>query len=90
MDKQFCHLKQRQKEQISEWLYQEYRRLWLETGHEPHKRNDWKIAMAVMEHITAAEIWIPEHEISTYFSRRKNHLRKRMEKEFPPKQTDEE
>lgn len=29
-DKQFLHLKQKQKEQINEWLYQEYHRLWIE------------------------------------------------------------
>ena len=31
-DKQFRHLKQRQKETISTWLYEEYRRVWAEKG----------------------------------------------------------
>ena len=59
-DKQFRHLKQRQKETISTWLYEEYRRLWIEKGQEPHKHNNWKIVAAVMERIEAAGIWLPE------------------------------
>lgn len=89
-DKQFCHLKQSQKEKISDWLYQEYRRLWIEKGHEPHKRDNWKIVTAVMEHITAAEIWIPEYEVRDYFYRKKSHLRKRIEKELQPEEAIEE
>ena len=53
-DKQFRHLKQRQKETISTWLYEEYRRLWIEKGQEPHKRNNREIVAAVMERIEAA------------------------------------
>lgn len=85
-DKQFKHLKQRQKEQISAWLYEEYRRLWVEKGYEPHKRNNWKIVAAVMEQIEAAGIWLPEYEVRDYFYRRKNHYRKRIEKELQPVQ----
>lgn len=90
-DKQFRHLKQRQKETISLWLYEEYRRLWLEKGHEPYKRNNRKIVAVVMERIEAAGIWIPEQEVSSYFSRRKSHYRNRIEKELQgKKQTDRE
>lgn len=85
-DKQFQHLKQRQKEQISGWLYEEYRRLWLEAGHEPHKRNDWKIIAAVMEQIRNAGIWIPEQGVRAYFHRRKSHYGKRIERELQPEQ----
>lgn len=75
------------KQNISLWLYEEYRRLWIATGHEPHKRNNWKIVAAVMEHIEAAGIWIPEQEVAKYFYRRKAHYRNRIEKEL---QTTEE
>ena len=84
-DKQFRHLKQQQKEAISLWLYEEYRRFWLEKGHEPHKRNNWKVVAAVMERIEAAGIWIPEQEVSSYFTRRKSHYRNRSEKELQEK-----
>lgn len=84
-DKQFRHLKQRQKEAISTWLYEEYRRLWIEKGQEPHKRNNREIVAAVMERIEAAGIWLPEQEVTKYFYRRKTHYRNRIEKELQPK-----
>lgn len=71
IDKQFRHLKQRQKETISTWLYEEYRRLWIEKGQEPHKRNNREIVAAVMEQIEAAGIWLPEQEVTKYFYRGK-------------------
>ena len=85
IDKQFRHLKQRQKETISTWLYEEYRRLWIEKGQEPHKRNNREIVAAVMEQIEAAGIWLPEQEVTKYFYRRKTHYRNRIEKELQPK-----
>ena len=72
-DKQFRHLKQRQRETISQWLYEGYRRCWLKAGHEPLPRDTGKIVAAVMEKIEAAGIWIPEQEVRQYFSRKKSH-----------------
>ena len=90
-DKQFRHLKQRQKEAVSLWLYEEYRRLWLEKGHEPHKRNNWKIVAAVMERIEVAGIWLLEQEVTKDFHRRKAHYRGRIEKELQTtEQTDKQ
>ena len=48
-DKQFRHLKQRQRETISQWLYEGYRCCWLKAGHEPLPRDTGKIVAAVME-----------------------------------------
>ena len=81
-DKQFRHLKQRQQETISQWLYEEYRRYWLEAGHEPLPRDTGRIVDAVMEKIEAAGIWIPEQEIHQYFSRKKSHFKNRIEREL--------
>ena len=85
-DKQFRHLKQRQRETISQWLYEEYRRCWLKAGHKPLPRDTGKIVAAVMKKIEAAGIWIPEYEIRQYFSRKKSHFKKRIERELdsPP------
>ena len=68
MDKQFRHLKQRQQETISYWLYGEYRHQWLEIGQEPLPRDTGRIVDAVMEKIKAAGIWIPEQDVRPYFS----------------------
>lgn len=48
-DKQFRHLKQSQKEKINEWLYQEYRTLWLEQNRQPSSMRNGEILVAVME-----------------------------------------
>lgn len=81
-DKQFRHLKQRQKEDINLWLYEAYRRLWLKNGGEPHKEGSHQIVAEVMERIETAEIWIPEQEVTKYFSSQRSHFRKRIEKEL--------
>lgn len=83
-DKQFRHLKQQQKEIISLWLYEAYRSLWMINGGEPHKDCSQDIVAEVMKKIEAAEIWIPEQEITKYFNSKKNHYRKRIEKELLP------
>ena len=85
-DKQFRHLKQRQQETISQWLYEEYRHRWLEAGHGPLPRDTGKIVAAVMEKVEAAGIWIPEQEIHQYFFRKKSHFKNRIESELdcPP------
>ena len=51
MDKQFRNLKQRQKEKINTWLFEEYRRVWLEIGQEPQPRYNQQILSDVMEKI---------------------------------------
>ena len=81
-DKQFSHLKQRQKEDINLWLYEAYRSLWLETGGEPCKKDCQRIVSDVIERIKAADIWIPEREITKHFNSQKSHYRKRIEKEL--------
>lgn len=80
-NKRFQDLKQSQKEKISGWLYQEYRRIWLETGREPHKGRNSEILTVVMAKINDAEIWIPEYEVEQYFFSCKNRFRSRIRKE---------
>lgn len=87
-DKQFRHLKQSQKEKIIEWLYQEYRTLWLEQNRQPSSMKNGEILVTVMEKISEAGIWIPEREVLKYFHGKKNLYRKRMEKELLKKGKD--
>lgn len=82
MDKQFRNLKQRQKEKINTWLFEEYRRVWLEIGHEPQPRHNRQILSAVREKIEVAGIWIPDGEVERYFYRRKAHYRSRINKQL--------
>lgn len=89
-DKQFRHLKQSQKEKINEWLYQEYRNLWLEQNRQPSSNRNGDILAAVMGKISEADIWIPEHEVLKYLQGKKNCYRKRMEKELLKNEMDED
>ena len=55
-NKPFSQLKQSQKEKINEWLYDEYSRIYDETGTQPDKRYNNEILDAVYEKINAAGI----------------------------------
>ena len=89
-DKQFRHLKQRQKEQISAWLFEEYQRIWQEIGREPSPSYNQKIVSAVMAKVEAAGIWIPTEQVKKYFSLRKSHYRARIAKQLQAQQKDAE
>ena len=80
-NKKFSHLKIKQKEQITQWLYEAYRRNVLTSGKPPSGKTDASIITWVMEKITDAGIWIPEGEIAAYYYSRKTHFYKRLVKE---------
>ena len=82
LDKQFCHLKESQKEKINEWLYQEYRKECIENDNNLNKNSFEQILHTVLFKIKAEQIWIPDYEIKKYFSSRKNKYKKRYEKEI--------
>lgn len=77
MNKSFNDLKLRQKEKIAEWIYMEYERYASDDGY-TDKTADDKIISAVLEKIEAAQIWIPDYEIESYYKRRKTKLVKRL------------
>ena len=82
VDKPFSQLKQKQREKINEWLYQEYRAIYQQIGKVPDSRHNNEILFAVYKKIEEAEIWIPMGEIEKYFYSRKTAFRKRYEKEL--------
>ena len=84
-DKPFSQLKQKQKEKINEWLYQEYRALYCQIGKVPDARHNDKILFAVQEKIEEAGIWIPFGEVQKYFFGKKTAFCKRYEKEAAQK-----
>lgn len=79
MNKPFSQLKQKQKEKIQEWLYQEYARI-DEIGKPPNFKHNIEILSAVYDKIESAEIWIPFHEAEKYFYSRKRRFQTRYEK----------
>lgn len=79
-DKPFSQLKQSQKEKISEWLYQEYAKVYRAIGLPPDSRRNDAILTAAYEKIEEAGIWIPFGEVRKYFYSHKTKYKKRYEK----------
>ena len=78
MDKSFGQLKQKQKEKISEWMYQAYRKQTSE------KLSDEEALQLVFDRIEEAKIWIPDYEILNRYRAKKNQFRKRLAGENVP------
>ena len=57
MNKSYGQLKQKQKEKISEWMYQAYRKQTSEN------LSDEEALQLIFERIEEAKIWISDHEI---------------------------
>lgn len=82
MNKQFSSLKERQKTKIAEWVYTTYREAYQKDGRVPGKEVEGKILDSVMEKIKEADIWIPYREVAAYYRKRRNKLKKRLEREL--------
>lgn len=81
-NKTFSDLKLSQKEKINEWLYESYKNYYINTKSYPGNGEDDQIVECVLDKITSCNIWIPEKEIYAYYQKKKNALRKRLEKEL--------
>ena len=78
MNKSYSQLKQKQKEKISEWMYQAFRKQTMEN------LSDEKALQLVFDRIEEAKIWIPDHEIVNRYRSKKNQFRKRFAGENVP------
>ena len=76
MNKQFSNLKMKQKDKITEWVYEEYKKYVTEHDKVPDLLADEQIVEAVLDKINEAQIWIPDGEIYDYY-RKRNHNFKR-------------
>lgn len=76
-DKQFRHLKNSQKEKISNCLFDEYSKCYDRIGVPPESRRNDEIVSAVYEKIEKCGIWIPYYEVKRYYCSKKNKYRKR-------------
>ena len=81
VNKKFSQLKERQKDKIAQWLFEEYRLICGDSGKRPDKAEDEVIVDAVMAKIRDAKIWIPEREIWIYYRSRKYRMHKRLSRE---------
>ena len=78
MNKSYGQLKQKQKEKISEWMYQAYRKQTSEN------LSDEEALQLVFDRIEEAKIWIPDYEILNRYRAKKNQFRKRLAGENVP------
>ena len=81
MNKQFSNLKMKQKDKITEWVYEEYKKYVTEHDKVPDLLADEQIVEAVLDKINEAQIWIPDGEIYDYYRRKKPQLQKRLDNE---------
>lgn len=88
-DKKFSSLKEKQKIKIAEWIYEAYRKCYVQSEKIPAKKNDSEILSDVFVKIEEEQIWIPDREIYAYYHKRKGKLQKRLEKEFSIEQLTE-
>ena len=78
MNKRYGQLKQNQKQKISGWMYEAYRKQTAEN------LSDEEALQLVFELIEDAKIWIPEHEIVSRYRAKKTQFRKRLAGENVP------
>ena len=78
MNKRYGQLKQKQKQKISGWMYEAYRKQAAEN------LSDEEALRLVFDRIEDAKIWIPKHEIVNHYRSKKNQFRKRLAGENVP------
>ncbi len=81
MNKSYNQLKQKQKEKIAQWMYEETRRFHETTGQFPTAGTEEEVIAALYERIEAADIWIPYWEIASRYSGKRVKLCERIQKE---------
>ena len=80
-NKKYSQLKLRQKEKIYQWMFEAYKKRYLELGKGPGDADDASIVSDVLEHIEEAGIWIPDGEVYKHYRSIKANLGKRMDRE---------
>lgn len=81
-NKKWTHLKQKQKEWISNLLKERYVRLAKEKGTPPSKVDCAGILAEVLCLIEARDMWIPEGEVKRHFDGKKVKWQKQVEKNY--------
>lgn len=79
--KSYNQLKQKQKDKIAQWMYEETRKFHEQTGEFPTAETDDAVIAAVYDHIEAADIWIPYGEIASRYQGKRTKICERIQKE---------
>ena len=87
-NKKYSQLKQRQKEKIYQWMFEAYKKKYLEHGQFPDTADDEAIVSEVLEKIDEAGIWILDGEVFKHFQSIRGNLRKRINREKNPSKSE--
>ena len=81
MNKPYSQLKNKQKEKISNWMYEAYKKQMTE------KLTNEEALQIVYNKIDEAKIWIPTHEVEKKYFSKKNQFKKRLAAENVPQRS---
>lgn len=78
MDKKYSSLKNKQKDAIAKWLFEETKAYYEEHKRFPEGKDNDEIIWKVYEKIEEREIWIPYDEVYDHYLKKKNRINKRV------------
>ncbi len=85
-NKKYSQLKQKQKDKIAVWMYEETRKYYERTGKYPIEHHDDEVVDAVYERITDADIWVPYGEVAKHYQGVRTKITRRIRREEAEKQ----
>ncbi|MCD8082595.1 MAG: NUDIX domain-containing protein [Clostridiales bacterium] len=85
-NKKYSQLKQKQKDKIAVWMYEETRKYYERTGKYPVEHHDDEVVDAVYERITEADIWVPYREVAKHYHGARTKITRRIRREEAEKQ----
>ena len=85
MDKKYSGLKNKQKDAIAKWLFEETKAYYEEHKRFPEEKDSDEIILKVYEKIEEREIWMPYDEVYEHYLKKKNIINKRVLESFEHK-----
>ena len=82
MDKKYKHLKQSQKERITQWMFEETKLFYQKNYVFPNEKQVSEVIDRVYARIEDEEIWIPYSEISKRYRSKRSDINKRVRREM--------
>lgn len=87
LNKKWSHLRQQQRERISNWLRREFF-VFVKIHHrKPKKYEHDEIILAVMDKIHDQDIWIPYGEVERYYKSKVGNWYRKMERDDKESET---
>ena len=85
LDKKYSGLKNKQKDAIAKWLFEETRAYYEEHKRFPEGKDNDEVIQKVYEKTEEREIWIPYDEVYEHYLKKKNKINKRVLESFEHK-----